>query len=170
MKKTIIKINYKRLWLLYVYLGCFAFLGTILLPLLIFDLSRDTLFWKTMYFGIVSIEMLIFILLSLSANQTAELSENGIFIRSKIHKIKTIKWSELKRVCVERISTGAASSKGTVYLEWIVLYTDSNQKSAVYGVSGSRRKGPWYIAGTIENIDILKEYLEKYNKDAIINL
>ena len=49
-----------------------------------------------------------------------------------------------------------------IVLRGIVLYTDSLQLEKVHnGIHNRKKKGPWYIACTKENLTIITEYLIK---------
>lgn len=64
--------------------------------------------------------------------------------------------------------TGTAGGYA-IYKDWIVIYTEKGQ-STCPGAQNKKKKGPWYISPPGKNIDIVKEYADKYNPESVVNL
>ena len=129
------------------------------------DSSPDTL-WDIVLGYIILLSILTFSIIdTLYRIQRAEISEEGITIYSVIFStIKVIKWNELYDVRTEsRITFTTVNGGYNSSRDWIVLYTDSSQKEKVHnGLCNRKKKGPWYVACTKENLAIITEYLIKY--------
>ena len=130
------------------------------------DSSPDTL-WDVVLAYILSVFFLTYSIINmLYSIQRAEINEDGITIYSVVFStIKVIKWNELYDVRTESLITfttvngGYSSSK-----DWIVLYTDPSQEERMWGagIHNRKKKGPWYIACTKENLAVVTEYLIQY--------
>lgn len=164
MKKNILKVYYPSVmfsnWLLAT--SPLLIWGTLSV---IFGFSNDPL-WTIILFSILMFSFSIFFLVSaLYMTQRAKISEEGITIYSVVFStIKVIKWQELIDVRTESLITFTAVNGGyRSSKDWIVLYTDSSQlEKAHNGINNRKKKGPWYIACTKENITVMTEYIIKY--------
>ena len=128
------------------------------------DSSPDTL-WDVVLGHILLLSFLTFSIIdTLYLIQRAEISEEGITIYSVIFStIKSIKWNELIDIRTESLITFTSSNGYSSSKDWIVLYTDSSQLEKVHnGIHNHKKKGPWYIACTQENITVLTEYILQY--------
>jgi uncharacterized protein YutD len=99
------------------------------------------------------------------SNEIAELSSEGILIKSRIHVIKNISWTEIKRIKIESLVVNHTGSRMVgikwIYMDWIVIYTSMDQYR-LNGGENRRKKGPWFIAATKKNLDTLNEYIKEY--------
>ena len=129
------------------------------------DSSPATL-WDVVLGYIMLLSMLTFsIINTLYSIQRAEISEEGITIYSVVFStIKVIKWKELYDVRTESLITFTTVNGGySSPRDWIVLYTDSAQKEKTHNsLCNRKKKGPWYIACTKENLSVITEHLIKY--------
>jgi hypothetical protein len=129
------------------------------------DSSPDTV-WDIVLGYIILLSILTFSIIdTLYRIQRAEISEEGITIYSVIFStIKVIKWNELYDVRTESLITFTTVNGGyNSSRDWIVLYTDSSQKEKIHnGINNRKKKGPWYIACTKENLTVLTEYIIEY--------
>ncbi len=99
---------------------------------------------------------------ALSSCQRAELDEAGITLRSPFGVIRTLTWDELADVRTESINTFSSRGVPVGRLDHIVLYTESSQRYGEKTPANRRKKGPWFVAGTPENIETLAKYLIAY--------
>ncbi len=162
MEKSILKVNYASVML---SIWILAFLPLVLLISMfaLFGTSKDPL-WVIILFSILLLSSSAFLFINaLYMIQRAEISEEGITIYSVIFsRIKAIKWNELYDVRTESIITFTSSNGYRSSKDWIVLYTDSSQLEKVHnGIHNRKKKGPWYIACTKDNLTVITEYLIK---------
>ena len=163
MKKNILKVYYASV-ILSMWFLAFLTLSTLVLTFAIFGISNDPL-WIIILFSVLLLSFsIIFIISALYMTQRAEISEHGITIYSIFFStIKVIKWNELVDIRTESIVTLSSSYGYSSSKDWIVLYTDSSQlEKAHNGINNRKKKGPWYIACTKENITVMTEYIIKY--------
>ncbi len=163
MKKNILKVYYASV-MLSVWFLAFLPLSTLVLTFAIFGISNDPL-WIIILFSVLLLSFSIFFIISaLYMTQRAEISEHGITIYSIFFStIKVIKWNELVDIRTESIVTFSSSYGYRSSKDWIVLYTDSSQLEKVRNsINNRKKKGPWYIACTKENITVMTEYIIKY--------
>ena len=164
MKKSILKVYYGT-YIMTHWIAVFSAVMLLVVFIILPDSSPDTI-WDSVLGCIILLSMLIFLIIdTLYLMQRAEISEEGITIYSVIFStIKVIKWNELYNVRTESLITFTSANGGySTCKDWIILYTDSSQLEKVYkGIHNSKKKGPWYIACTKENISIIKKYIIKY--------
>ena len=165
MKKNILKVYYGS-YILTRSIAVFSALILLIIFSVLPDSSPDTL-WDIVLAYILSLSLLSFFIIdTLYRIQLAEISEEGITIYSVIFStIKAIKWNELIDVRTESLITFTTVNGGyNSSRDWIVLYTDSSQKERMWGagIDNRKKKGPWYIACTKENLSVLTEYIIKY--------
>ena len=163
MKKNILKVYYASV-ILSMWFLAFLPVSTLVLTFAIFGISNDPL-WIIILFSVLLLSFsIIFIISALYMTQRAEISEHGITIYSIFFStIKVIKWNELVDIRTESIVTFSSSYGYSSSKDWIVLYTDSSQlEKAHNGINNRKKKGPWYIACTKENITVMTEYIIKY--------
>ena len=157
MKK--IKVNYMTFFLvnLFIVLMSIIFL---FISIFYFEPSAE-LVYEILWYGILGACFLLPIFFFFLDYQIAELTEKSITIRSLFGLVRSIEWKDIFDIRVETVITGTSGIK-TFTKEWIVIYTDANQSDAYFKPNRRRRKGPWYIAATKENIKIVNEYMVKY--------
>ncbi|MBQ8302239.1 MAG: hypothetical protein IJX97_01655 [Clostridia bacterium] len=163
MKKNILKVYYNSVVLSVWFLALLP-LALLVSMFALFGTSNDPL-WVIILFTILLLSFsLFFIITALYRTQRAEISELGITIYSIFFStIKVIKWNELIDVRTESIVTFTSSYGYSSSKDWIVLYTDSSQIEKVHnGINNRKKKGPWYIACTKENLTVITEYIIKY--------
>ena len=162
MKKNILKV-YRASYITSVWITIFLTLTTLIVFFILYDSSRDSL-WTIVLSSIMLLCALSYMFIyALYLIQRAEISEDGIAIYSVVFStIKVIKWNELYDVRTESIITLTSANGYSSSKDWIVLYTDSSQLEKVHnGIHNRKKKGPWYIACTKENLTIITEYLIK---------
>ena len=164
MKKTVLKVYYNAVTLSIWFL---AFLPLLVLALTfaICGTSNDPL-WVIILFSILLLSFSAFFFIeALYMTQRAEINEQGIIIYSIFFStIKTIKWGDLIDIKTQSIVTFSSSNGARFSKDWIVLYTESSQKERMWGagIYNRKKKGPWYISCTKENLTVITEYLIKY--------
>ena len=165
MRKNILKVYYGT-YIMTHWIVVFSAFMLLVVFFVLPDSSPDTL-WDIVLVYIILLSILTFSIIdTLYRIQRAEISEEGITIYSVIFStIKVIKWNELYDVRTESLITFTSVNGGyNSSRDWIVLYTDSSQKERMWGagIDNRKKKGPWYIACTKENLAIITEYLIKY--------
>jgi hypothetical protein len=163
MKKKVLKV-YRQSYIASVWITIFLLLTTIVVLFVLYDSSRDSM-WTMVLSSIILFSLSTYMIIyALYLIQRAEVSEEGITIYSVVFQtIKEIKWTELYDVTTESIITFTSANGYSSSRDWIVLYTDSAQKEKVHnGLCNRKKKGPWYIACTKENLTVITEYLIKY--------
>mgnify|MGYP003308468000 CR=1 FL=1 len=165
MKKNILKVYYGT-YIMTRWIVVFSALMLLVVFFVLPDSSPDTL-WDIVLGYIILLSILTFSIIdTLYRIQRAEISEEGITIYSVIFStIKVIKWNELYDVRTESLITFTTVNGGyNSSRDWIVLYTDSSQKERMWGagICNRKKKGPWYISCTKENLTVITEYLIKY--------
>lgn len=155
-----IKINYKWFYIQYIV---FALLGIIMLiaPTLLFERNPNQLIYEILWYIIISVLTILMVIFFFLDYQIAELTEKSITIKSLFGLIKSIEWNDIYDIRIETVISGTAGVK-TFTKEWIVIYTDTNQFDAYFKANRRKKKGPWYIAATKENIKIVNEFMIKY--------
>lgn len=163
MKKSILRVYYGA-YIMTHWIVAFSALTILIVFSVLPDSSPDTL-WDVVLGYTISLFFLTFSIIdTLYSTQRAEISEEGITIYSVVFStIKAIKWNELIDVRTESIVTFTSANGYSSSRDWIVLYTDSSQLEKVHnGIHNRKKKGPWYIACTKENLTVITEYLIKY--------
>jgi hypothetical protein len=164
VKKNILKV-YRGSYIASVWVPIILTLSTLVVFFVLYDSSRDSL-WTIVLSSIILFSALTYMIIyALYLIQRAEISEDGITIYSVIFStIKVIKWNELYDVRTESIITFSSANGYSSSRDWIVLYTDQSQKERMWGagIYNRKKKGPWYIACTKENITVMTEYIIKY--------
>lgn len=165
MKKNILRVYYGSVIFNNWFIASLP-LFILVLMFSIFGFSNDPL-WVIILFSVLLLFFSIFFIIrALYMTQRAEISEEGIIIYSEIFStIKVIKWNELIDVRTENLITFTTANGGySSSKDWIVLYTDSSQKERMWGagIYNRKKKGPWYISCTKENLTVITEYLIKY--------
>jgi hypothetical protein len=165
VKKNILKVYYGT-YIMTHWVVVFFSIAILVIFSVLPDSSPDTL-WDVVLAYVLSVFFLTYsIINALYSIQRAEINEDGITIYSVVFStIKVIKWNELYDVRTESLITfttvngGYSSSK-----DWIVLYTDPSQEERMRGagIHNRKKKGPWYIACTKENLAVVTEYLIQY--------
>ncbi len=159
-----IRVNYKWCWLQYIFLSvCCVFM--LLLPV-ICNWYEDAELWIVISWNIVFPGAIIVFIPSILYNyQIAIINEENISIKSIFGLIKVIYWKDVYDVRIVEMVTGTAGVK-TINKEWIVIQTDKDQCDP-YIKPNRKKKGPWYIAATRKNIDVIKEYMDKCRSDIL---
>lgn len=163
MRKNILKV-YRASYIASVWVTTFLILTMLVVLLISYDSSRDFL-WAMVLSSIILFSVLTYMIIyALYLLQRAEINEEGITIYSVVFsKIKAIKWNELIDVRTESIITFTTAIGYNSSKDWIVLYTNSSQKEKVHnGLCNRKKKGPWYIACTKENLTVITEQIIKY--------
>ena len=162
MKKNILKVYFRSV-MLSVWFLAFLSLSMFIYAVVIYDSSRDTLWSIVIASALLLFGSTYFITTALYMTQRAEISEYGITIYSIFFsKIKIIKWNELVDLRTKSVVTFSSAYGSRSSKDWIVLYTDFSQKEKVHNLMNRKKKGPWYISCTKENLNILTEYVIKY--------
>ncbi len=164
MGMTKIKVNYIWCWAQYIFLAFLCVL-MLLLPILLNWYSSTELWLKIVWNVVFSFSILFCVIFALFYFQTATICSHNIAIKSMFGLIKIIDWQDVYDIRIEDIITGTAGIK-TISKEWIVIQTDKNQWDP-YIKPNRKKKGPWYIAATRENINVIKEYMSKCRPDIL---
>lgn len=161
MEKARIKINSNKVlfsvWFLWV-----ISLAPWLLPLIYGISENDSLAVTVCFFSLVSLGSIFLFIHALYTVQYAEVSDQGITIRSLFSTIKEIKWNELIDMRTESVVTFSSAYGHRSFEDWIVLYTDPSQKAKEKRPFNRKKRGPWYIDGASRNITVLADYAKKY--------
>lgn len=161
MEKARIKINSNKVlfsvWFLWV-----ISLAPWLLPLIYGISENDSLAVTVCFFSLVSLGSIFLFIHALYMVQYAEVSDQGITIRSLFSTIKEIKWNELIDMRTESVVTFSTAYGHRSSEDWIVLYTDPSQKAKEKRPFNRKKRGPWYIDGASRNITVLADYARKY--------
>ncbi len=159
-----IHVNYKWCWVEYIFFSvCCVFM--LLLPVICNWYGNAELWIEITWNVVFVLFIIVFIPYALFNYQTAIITEEYIRLKSAFGIIKDIYWKDIYDVRIEDIITYTAGIK-TISKEWIVIQTDKNQWD-LYIKSNRKKKGPWYIAATRENIDVIKEYMSKCRPDIL---
>lgn len=157
MKK--LKVNYMAFFLTNLFIMLFS---VVFLLITIFDFEpSDELIYEILWYSILGACFLLPIVLFFLDYQIAELTEKSIAIKSLFGLIKSIEWKDIYDIRIETLISGTAGVM-TFTKEWIVIYTDANQFDLYFKPNRRKKKGPWYIAATKQNIKIVNEYMIKY--------
>ena len=161
MKKTRLKVNSNKV-LFSVYFLAFVSLFPWVL-LIMFDISEnDSLVAIVCFYTVLSLCSFFLFWRAIYMMQYAELSDQGIVIRSLFSTIKEIKWNELVDFRTESVATFSSAYGYRYFNDWIVLYTDSSQKEKERVPYNRKKSGPWYIAVTRNNLTVFEDYAKKY--------
>ena len=165
MKKNILKVYYGT-YIMSHWVVVFFSIAILVIFSVLPDSSPDTL-WDVVLAYVLFVFFLTYSIIdTLYSIQRAEINEDGITIYSVVFStIKVIKWNELYDVRTESLITFTTVNGGYSYSkDWIVLYTDPSQEERMWGagIHNRKKKGPWYIACTKENLAVVTEYLIQY--------
>lgn len=156
-KQKIISV-YKYCYLQWVVILCLA-IGVFLLTSFSFEI-KDEIVWFILWcilFGSICIMCVIFLI---NSYQTAEFSAEGIVLKTPFGVIKSIAWNDIFKISEEKLVTGTAGAS-IVYKMWVVIYTDRNQVSK-YGGVNKKKKGPYTIAATTKNVEVINSFIKEY--------
>lgn len=161
MEKARIKVNSNKVLFSVWFLWVISLAPWLLL--LIYGISEnDSLAVIVCFFSLVSLGSIFLFIHALYMVQYAEVSDQGITIRSLFSTIKEIKWNELIDMRTESVVTFSSAYGHRSFEDWIVLYTDPSQKAKEKHPFNRKKRGPWYIDGASRNIAVLADYAKKY--------
>ena len=161
MKKVILKVNSNPVMISVWFMAFFTFVS--LLTFLWLGFCDDGVSFLCVLPVIFSLSFVSvwYFFDALYLMQRAELTDEGIFIRSVLCNVKKIEWSELVEVRIESIAT--FTSRGySSFKDWIVLYTEPSQEEKERHPRNRKKKGPWCITATSNNTIFLADYLKKH--------
>ncbi len=161
MKKVRIKVNSGKVLFSVWFLWGFS-LVPLLLPFIFGITENDSLIVIICFSALISLVSVFLLINALYMVQYAEVSDQGIIIRSLFSTIKEIKWDELMDMRTESVATFSSANGYRSSEDWIVLYTDPSQKGKEKSPFNRKKTGPWYIDGSSHNITVLADYAKKF--------
>lgn len=144
----------------------FIFIALLIFPN-IFWKTNEQLAWKIVYnvgFAIIAC-LCIFKIINLM--QIAIISDEGILIKNPFRTLTNTKWTSIIEVNIENLVT--YNSKGIILIKWIVFKTSISQNAEMGGIN-KKNKGPWQIKASNKNLKYIKEFSNKYAKNATIKI
>ncbi len=101
--------------------------------------------------------------------QFAILDETGINFNTIFYKIDYVSWDAIVKIEILNLPTLSSRGGASTRMQWICIYTDYAQKAEIGG-GNSKGKPPWQIKASKKNIKAIKQFAEKYCKNATIKL
>lgn len=144
----------------------FIFIALLILPNIFWKMNEQ-LAWKIVYNASFVIITSLCIFKLINFMQIAIISDEGILIKNLFRIITNTKWTSIIEVNIENLVT--YNSRGIILLKWIVFKTNISQIADLGGIN-KKNKGPWQLKTSKKNLKYIKEFSNKYAKNATIKI
>jgi len=164
MEMTKIKVNYKNLYIECIIAACFSAL-LLVLPIVLKWYDSCSLWFEILWNMCFALLFVAFVFGAIIRYQTASITNEFIVIQNAFGIIKKINWKDIYDVRIVNMIIGNAGAM-ILHKDWIVIQT-SKEQCDPYLKPNRKKKGPWYIAATKENIETLQDYMCKCRPDIL---